>query len=390
MDVKWTRWWASGFLSLWLLLMSGCAPSGAPMTASPPRTVRSVIEPMRPTPWLETSDGTADTVMGGVAGLEEALTTLYRRANPAVVYILVTDSEVSPFLTGSSGSGFVYHRDGLIVTNSHVTDMGDVYEVVFWNGERQLAELMGADADSDLAVLRVAALPDGVRPLRLAERSVEVGQLVVAIGSPFGEQGSMSLGIVSGLGRSLPSQRAATSGGIYALPGVIQTDAPINPGNSGGPLLSLAGEVIGVNTAIASVTGVGSGVGFAIPAAVVRRVVPALIEAGEVVYPYVGATFDNDLTLAKQALYELPQVQGAYVLDVVPGGPADRAGVIPADPRTGRGGDLIIAIDGRPVNSFSDLNAYLVLEGVVGDSVGVKVLRGGREVDLEITLGRRP
>jgi len=96
------------------------------MTASPPRTVRSVIEPMRPTPWLETSDGTADTVMGGVAGLEEALTTLYRRANPAVVYILVTDSEVSPFLTGSSGSGFVYHRDGLIVTNSHVTDMGDV------------------------------------------------------------------------------------------------------------------------------------------------------------------------------------------------------------------------------------------------------------------------
>lgn len=377
---------------VWLLMMGGCAPAGVPATTdmTQPRTVRSVIEPLESTLPVDTPSVQPNTVTVSVEGLEEVLTTLYRRTNSAVVYILVADSEMSPFVAGSSGSGFVYRGDGLIVTNSHVTSVGDVYEVVFWNGERQRAELVGADVDSDLAILRVPALPDGVRPLRLTENPVEVGQLVVAIGSPFGEQGSMSLGIVSGLGRSLPSQRMLSSGSTYALPEVIQTDAPINPGNSGGPLLNLAGEVIGVNAAIASVTGVNSGVGFAIPAAVARRVVPALIEKGEVVYPYLGAIFDNNLTLAKQALYDLPQVQGAYVLDVVPGGPADQAGVVPADPRTGKGGDLIIAIDGRPVNSFSDLNAYLVLEAAVGDTVGMTVFRGGQKVDLTVTLGRRP
>jgi len=207
----------------------------------------------------------------------------------------------------ASGSGFVYDEAGIIITNDHVADAGRSYEVIFANGERQRAELVGADADGDLAVLQVDRLPDGVDPLPLAEADdVQVGQFVVAIGSPFGEQGSMSLGIVSGLGRSLPSQRGTTSGSTYSLPQVIQTDAPINPGNSGGPLLNLDGEVVGVNAAIASTTGANSGVGFAIPVAAVRQIVPGLIERGEYVYPYMGVSFDDQVSLDEQSIYGVP------------------------------------------------------------------------------------
>ena len=241
-------------------------------------------------------DGAVDTAGGN---LEDSLIGLYEQANVAVVTINVSST--------ASGSGFVYDEAGIIITNDHVADAGRSYEVIFANGERQRAELVGADADGDLAVLQVDRLPDGVDPLPLAEADdVQVGQFVVAIGSPFGEQGSMSLGIVSGLGRSLPSQRGTTSGSTYSLPQVIQTDAPINPGNSGGPLLNLDGEVVGVNAAIASTTGANSGVGFAIPVAAVRQIVPGLIERGEYVYPYMGVSFDDQVSLDEQSIYGVP------------------------------------------------------------------------------------
>jgi 2-alkenal reductase len=285
----------------------------------------------------------------------------------------------------------VYDRDGHIVTNEHVVAEGRLFEVVFAGGQRLPAALVGTDSDSDLAVLKVDALPEGATPLPLVEPGdLQVGQYVVAIGNPFGEQGSMSLGIVSGLGRSLRSQRAASMGSSYSLPEVVQTDAPINPGNSGVPLLNLDGQVVGVNSAIASTTGVNSGVGFAIPAAAVRRIVPQLIQEGRYVYSYLGAAFDEEISLIEQVQFELPQTQGAYVISVTPGGPAAEAGLIPANPSTGQGGDLVVEIDGVPIRNFADLNSYLVFNTQVGQTIEVTVLRDGQNLQLPLVLGARP
>jgi S1-C subfamily serine protease len=322
---------------------------------------------------------TADQV---VNSLQSALTRVYQQANPAVVYIIVPSV--------GSGSGFVYNADGYIVTNNHVVEQGQNYEVVFANGERRSADLVGADAGGDLAVIKVDGLPDGVEPLPLAAPdSLQVGQLVVAIGNPFGEQGSMSLGIVSGLNRSLRAEPNSL-GSSYSLPEVIQTDAPINPGNSGGPLLNLDGEVVGVNSAIATTTGTNSGVGFSIPVAAVRQIVPSLISDGEYHYPYLGIGVDDEVSLSDQEEYGLSQTQGTYVLEVTPGSPADEAGLVAANPNTHRGGDLIVAIDDKPVNNFSEMNSYLVFHTTVGQRIELTVLRNGQRVVVPLTLGERP
>ncbi len=318
----------------------------------------------------------------GESDLQSTLVALYQQANPSVVYIVTS--------TGG-GSGFVYDAAGHIVTNNHVISGARGVEVVFSNGDRLSARLVGADADSDLAVLQVAALPEGVEPLPLAEPdSLQVGEFVVAIGNPFGEQGSMSVGIVSGLGRSLRSQRTQGSSFSYSLPGVIQTDAPINPGNSGGPLLNLAGEVVGINSAIASITGVNSGVGFSIPVVAVHRIVPDLIEQGKHVYSYMGLSFASELSLSDQASFGLSQSQGAYILSMTSGSPADQAGLRAADPNTGRGGDLVIAVDGNPVRNFDELNSYLVFYSTPGQTIELTVLRNGEELTFPLTLGARP
>ncbi|MBN1316543.1 MAG: trypsin-like peptidase domain-containing protein [Anaerolineales bacterium] len=316
--------------------------------------------------------------------LEENLIQVYQRANPAVVYIIVES-------TGVSGTGFVYSDEGAIVTNNHVVEGARNFEVVFSNGERKSAKLVGTDVDSDLAVIQVDELPEDVEPLALADPgTIRVGQFVVAIGNPFGEQGSMSLGIVSGLGRSLASQRDTMSGSTYSLPQVIQTDAPINPGNSGGPLLNLDGEVVGVNAAIASTTGANSGVGFSIPVSAMRLVIPSLIETGSYEYPYMGVSFDSEITLDEQSALDLPQTSGAYVVSVTSNGPADKAGLTPADRNTGRGGDLIIAIDDNPINNFADLNSYLVFHTTVGQTIEMTVIRDGETIQFPLTLGSRP
>ncbi len=320
---------------------------------------------------------------GQAADFQAALTAVYQQANPAVVYIIVP-----PF---SSGTGFVFDGAGHIVTNNHVIEGGDTFEVVFSSGDRLAAEIVGSDVDSDLAVLKVDALPGGVTPLPLGDgEMLQVGQLVVAIGNPFGEEGSMSMGIISALGRSLPSQRLLESGSSYSLPEVIQTDAPINPGNSGGPLLNLLGEVVGVNSAIATATGTNSGVGYAIPVEAVKRIVPNLIERGSYDYPYMGAAFANELSLNDMETFGLSQTRGAYVLNVTPGSPAAQAGLIAADPNSGRGGDLVIALDDQPVSEFSDLNAYLVFHTSPGQTIQITVLRNGEEQVLPLTLASRP
>lgn len=314
--------------------------------------------------------------------LQETLVNLYQQANPAVVYIILPNI--------GSGSGFVYDTKGHIVTNYHVVAGGNEYEIVFSNGERHNATLVGSDIDSDLAVLKVEGLPENITPLSLADSAeLAVGQLVVAIGNPFGEQGSMSMGIISALGRSLESQRTV-GGGSYSLPEVIQTDTPINPGNSGGPLLNLFGQVVGINSAIESTTGTNSGVGFAIPVQAVAQIVPGLIENGRYSYPYMGASFDSELSLDEQQAFALPQTQGAYIISITPGSPADKAGLRAANLNTGRGGDLVIAIDGQPVNDFTDLNSYLVFNTAVGQTIELTVLRDGEEMGLSLTLGERP
>ena len=272
-----------------------------------------------------------------------------------------------------------------------MVENGREYEVLFSSGERRNADLIGQDIDSDLAVLQVDDLPPDVEPLVLgSSNSLVVGQLVAAIGNPFGEQGSMSLGIVSGLGRSLQSERELETGSSYSLPQVIQTDAPINPGNSGGPLLNLQAEVIGVNSAIASRTGTNSGVGFSIPVDAVKRIAPSLIESGSYDYPYMGAGFESDISLDEQNFFDLPQTQGAYLLNITEGSPADQAGLLAANPSTRRGGDLIIAIDGVPIEDFADLNSYLVFQTQVGQEIKLTILRGGERTELMLTLGSRP
>ncbi len=323
--------------------------------------------------------------------LEQTLIDLYQRVNPAVVQIFVVDSRG---LFSGTGSGFVYDAAGHIITNNHVVTGAGGLEVVFADGQRRSATIAGTDVDSDLAVIRVDSLPDGVQPIPLGDsNAVRVGQFVIAIGNPFGEAGSLSLGIVSGLGRSLDSDRFVEGGGRYSLPQVIQTDAAINPGNSGGPLLNLAGQVIGVNSAISTSTGTNSGVGFAIPVNAVSRITPALISEGAYRYPYMGIRMTT-LDLETQQELGLPQAAGAYVTDVTANSPAaaagirasgfnDTIGVLP-------GGDLIIAINGRAVATPDDLISYLVFDAEVGQTITLTVIREGQQLEVPMTLGERP
>jgi 2-alkenal reductase len=323
--------------------------------------------------------------------LEQTLVELYRKVNPSVVHIFVFDQNIS-FILGT-GSGFVYDAEGHIVTNNHVVEGGERLEVAFANGERRRATIVGTDTDSDLAVIKVDSLPAGVQPIPVGDSdSVEVGQFVVAIGNPFGEAGSMSVGVISGLGRTLPTQRIADGGGQYSIPQVIQTDAAINPGNSGGPLLNLKGEVVGVNSAILTRTGTNTGVGFSVPSKAIELVVPALIADGEFIYPFMGISMADVLPLDMREEFGVSG-NGIYVRSVVPDTPAARAGVIgccAGFPGLRPGGDYIIAVDGQPLTDSAELISYLVFETQVGDTIELTVLRDGEEITLPLTLEPRP
>ncbi len=323
--------------------------------------------------------------------LEADLIALYEHINPSVVHIFVYDTADNPVGTGT---GFVFDEQGNIVTNNHVVAGAGRLEIVFPSGERRAAVTVGTDVDSDLGVIRVESPPAGVQHIPLGDSdTVRVGQFVVAIGNPFGEAGSLSLGIVSALGRTLASDRIAEGGGRYSLPRVIQTDAAINPGNSGGPLLNLAGEVIGVNSSIRTSTGTNSGVGFSIPVNAVRRIVPALIADGTYHYTYIGVRMSG-LDLTSQQALGLSQVTGAYVTEVSPGSPAAAAGLrgsgVSDVGELLPGGDLIIAIDGRPIASADDLISYLVFNTEVGQTINLTIIRDGQQLDVPLTLGQRP
>lgn len=326
--------------------------------------------------------------------LQDALIQLYENVSRGVVSIQVF-SETSSGL----GSGFVIDKEGYIVTNYHVVDQADEVEVHFPNGLKVFGEVMGVDLDSDLAVIKVDVDPNQLFPLTIGDSDqVRVGQTVVAIGNPYGLAGTMTLGIVSARGRTLESIRQTESGDFFSAGDLIQTDANINPGNSGGPLLNLNGEVIGINRAIQT-SGImnpsNTGIGFAVSSNILRLVVPTLKQGEEYRYPYLGLSCYETLSLKQAELLNLDRATGAYIAEVVKGGPADQAGLQAGDQSTEvvnlfAGGDLIIAVDGREILEFSELLSYMLLNKQPGDTIDLTVLRNGEEMTFTVTLGERP
>ena len=329
--------------------------------------------------------------------LQDGLVQLYENVSPGVVSIQVY-SDLGPGL----GSGFVIDREGHIVTNYHVVEVAREVEVHFQNGLKVYGEVLGVDLDSDLAVIKVDVDPDELHPLPLGDSDqLRVGQTVVAIGNPFGLSGTMTVGIVSARGRTLESIRQTETGAFFSAGDLIQTDATINPGNSGGPLLNLNGEVIGINRAIQTGAGTflgsssNTGIGFAVSSNILQRVVPTLIAGETYNYPYLGLSSLPSLTLAQAEFLGLPTANGAYIVDIVPGGPADQAGLQAGTQPTQvgglfAGGDLIIRVDELDILEFSELLSYMMLNKVPGETMDVTVLRNGEELTLTVTLGERP
>jgi S1-C subfamily serine protease len=329
---------------------------------------------------------------------DSLLVNLYQRVNPAVVYIEVLVNDGGTLAPLGSGSGFVIDTEGRIVTNNHVVEQADALRVVFSDGNVADAQILGLDPYSDVAVVQVDIPPERLVPLELSDSStLQVGQRVVAIGNPFGLEGTMTVGIVSALGRTLPAQ-VLQGTGRFSNPEIIQTDAAINPGNSGGPLLDIRGRVIGVNTAIRSMTGTNSGIGFAVPVNTVKRIVPALIEEGAYRYPYLGITYDTRFTMAELAgPLGLPVTHGALIDKVTSGTAASQAGLRGGNHEVevmgttvNAGGDIIVAIEGYKLRDFDDLIAYLVRETEVGQEVTLTVIRDGEELEIPVMLGERP
>ena len=323
---------------------------------------------------------------------QKLLSSIYEGATQSVVSIQARrprsrSQEPTQGMWGQ-GSGWIWDEEGHIVTNSHVVEGAADIFVTFHNDIWAEADLIAHDSQSDLAVLRVEA-PEGMdlRPLERAPALPKVGHYTIALGSPFGLENSMTLGIVSALGRSLPVGNPGLTS-RYSLPEVIQTDAAINPGNSGGPLLDLSGRVVGINFAIRTEerspfgTGVNSGVGFAIPIMVAERVIPALMDEGEYRYPFLGIAGRTISAPVARAMNLDSDVLGVQVNRVMPGGPSADAGL--------RNGDIIVSIDGFEVRNFEDVISYLVMQKSPGETVEIGVLRRGRRRTFEVALGTRP
>ncbi len=338
-----------------------------------------------------------EVAVADIADTGELLVSVYDRVSPGVVAIQTLSSD-----GGGLGSGFVYDKQGHIITNYHVIEDVVDFEIDFPSGEKVHGEVIGSDLDSDIAVVKVDVPSDILVPLTLGSSdSLRVGQPVVAIGNPYGYKSTMTLGIVSAKGRTLESIRESPSGGVFSAGALIQTDASINPGNSGGPLLNLSGDVIGINRAIKTnlTSQLGelenSGIGFAVTVDIVKRVVPELIANGKYDYPYLGIFALPELSLMEMEFLGITHSTGAYVMDVVQDSPADRAGVKSGSGITEisglrSGGDLIIAADGRPIQMFDELLGYLMTSKSPGDTIELTILRDNQEIDLEVILEKRP
>jgi serine protease Do len=400
--------------------MNTAAATGTPVSSSTMETTAkpetSATVQTTGTPEALATPNPTTTSAGEIAAPPADLVTLqttfeqiYAHVNPSVVYIEVTGASASAG-NGSSGpfrgvgSGFVWDTQGHIVTNNHVVEGATSVNVTFADGNTETAKVIGQDPNADLAVLEVTAPSTGLSPVTVGDSTqVKVGQIVVAIGSPFALAGSMSEGIVSALARSLPVQSnnqpvANSVSGVYNIPAIIQTDAAINPGNSGGVLVNIQGEVIGVPSAIAldANSNSSSGIGFVIPSEIVKKVVPDLIASGSFSHPWLGIT-GQSLTPDIATQINLPTTQrGALIVAVSPDGPAAKAGLLPSAVKSANGsqqvvgGDIITAINGQPVQQFEDLGSYLFLNTKPGDVVTLTILRNGKEQTVQVTLGTLP
>ena len=343
-----------------------------------------------------------------VAAQDQVLGSIYDSTLPSVVLIRVSrnlgalverpnipDIPGIPddFFERSGGTGFVWDDEGHIITNHHVVTQSDRLTVVLPNRVEMEAEFVGGDPDSDLAVLKVSD-PDGLlTPVTLGDSDqVYMGQLAVAMGNPFGQQFSITTGIISGIGRTIRSGHSP-----FSIPEVLQTDAPINPGNSGGPLLDRNGHVIGVNTQIISRTGVNSGIGFAVPINIAKQVVPSILEDGVYRYSWLGISGTSILPDVAEAM-DLPRsTQGALVIEIVPDGPAAKAGLQGSEDtfeleglELPVGGDVIVSIDGAPVETIDDVIAFLVGKTIPDQTVTMDIIRGGEQQQITVKLGTRP
>ncbi len=325
----------------------------------------------------------AVTARGDLAADEQTTIELFRRCAPSVVYI--TNIAVRRDFFGlnvtevpqGTGSGFIWDENGFVVTNFHVLQGGQAFEVTLADQSSWPGRFVGAEPDKDLAVLRIEAPAAKLRPIAVGTSAdLRVGQKVFAIGNPFGLDQTLTTGIISALKRQI---RSVTNRPIQD---VIQTDAAINPGNSGGPLLDSAGRLIGVNTSIYSPSGSSAGIGFAVPVDTVNRIVPQLVKHGKVVRPGLG------VVLADDALARRFGLEGALVLQVSPGSAAERAGLRPTR-RDDYGrlylGDVIVAVEGEPVRGGDELGQLLEKQAV-GATVTVKVRRGQQELELPVRL----
>lgn len=400
---------------LLILLVTGCSALPAVNGASAMLNTNQLSENpqsvIAPVAEVQSSEG--------VLALEGTLEQIYQQVNPAVVNIRVVQKVTAqdmgnlqipnfPFFSlpqgqdqapdqyqSGLGSGFVWDTQGYIVTNNHVIDGADKIEVTLNDGTVLPAELVGADPDSDLAVLKVD-LPAGINSLKLADSSaLKVGQLAIAIGNPFGLEGTMTVGIVSALGRSLPTSQGLEAS--YTIPDIIQTDAPINPGNSGGVLVNDQGQVIGVTSAIESSVGQSAGIGFAIPSAIVQKVVPVLISDGHFDHSWLGISGTSLVPDLSTAMDLDANQRGVLVIDVLPNSPAEEAGLQGSSrqveiegSQVRVGGDVITAIDGQQLLQMDDLIAYLAGETEVGQKVNLTILRDGKEKTISLTLAARP
>jgi S1-C subfamily serine protease len=384
-------------LAMVLIAGVGCSSPSA-LALTPASAVTDAVQTM-----TLAASGTTSTVSveDAASALENQIIAVYGMAAPAVVNITSRGYVYSRFMGAvpqeGSGSGFLYDREGHIVTNYHVIENAEELLVTLADGETYEAQVVGTDATNDLAVIRIDGVLDLPEPLVLGDSdSLQVGQFVLAIGNPFGLEQTLTTGVVSALGRVIESPENNNFIGE-----AIQTDAAINPGNSGGPLLDLSGRVIGVNSQIISASGTSSGVGFAVSASTVRRVVPELISSGHYPHPWLG-TQTLSLTPAttsalREAGVEVPVDAGLLVLETDAAGPADKAGILDGSRlvrignyRVPVGGDIVIAIGAQPLANSQELTVYLESETVVGDTVELTIVRDGQEQVVPVVLEERP
>ena len=348
------------------------------------------------TPDLIASNGHDATKLGDESTLSVeknlSLVELFEKSEKGVVRIDV-DKTDSMGERNSVGSGFIFDYFGNIITNTHVIDNASNITVTFLDVSQYNASIVGMDKFTDIAVIKVLEeKPDYLHPLQIGDSStLKVGESVAAIGNPFGLSGSMTSGIVSQIGRLLPSHDTG-----FSIPNVIQTDAAINPGNSGGPLLNMNGEVMGINTAIQSGTGQSAGIGFAVPSNTISKVVPVLITEGKYSHPWIGIS-GQDINPDLAKIRNLDHSKGFLIVTVIPDSPAEMAGLkgVSEIEKIGnkeypKDGDIIVSVDGKEVRKISDILIHLQEEKSVGDEMILGIIRDGEQMDIILTLVVRP